>query len=64
MRPGHFKYQPIFLISIHKGQKHISFRRKSKKGQRNYSEHILRMPIYRIIRKLCESHSKGRRETG
>jgi hypothetical protein len=37
---------------------------KVKEYQQNYVEHILRMPTYRIPRKLFDCHRKGRRERG
>jgi hypothetical protein len=37
---------------------------KIKEYQQNYFEHILRMPTYRIPRKIFNYHPKGRRDTG
>jgi hypothetical protein len=35
---------------------------KTKEYQQNYFEHILRLPTYRIPRKMFKYHTKGRRD--
>jgi hypothetical protein len=37
---------------------------KIREYQQNYFEHILRMPTYRIPRKIFNYHLKGRRDKG
>jgi hypothetical protein len=49
---------------IRQNLKIFNLGRKIREYQQNYFEHILRMPTYRIPRKIFNYHPKGRRDRG
>jgi hypothetical protein len=49
---------------IRQNLKIFNLRQKIREYQQNYFEHILRMPTYRMPRKIFNYHPKGRRDSG
>jgi hypothetical protein len=52
------------ITDIRQNLKIFNLGYKIREYQQNYFEYILRMPTYRIPRKIFNYHPKGRRDTG